>query len=208
MLVIRSVCGVDITTKYQNFIDFVKSWDVTFWLKFCMDISFMNEKSSFYQVRAFVFCVLVMQLNYLLISTVDSKRKLFGICRVCVVKHSAPSSRWAAWNFHVLLMHSCMKYDFEEYQCRSCSGHCAGGRGRYLRPTWRVNFLIVLWYLLFEIVNYLVVVRNEKFFVKDFIDRNMPTKVSKKVVGMIIRSRKTIMKDGVMTVRKINSPIT
>jgi hypothetical protein len=31
----------------------------------------------------------------------------------------------------------------------------------------------------------------------------MPTKVSKKVVGMIIRSRKTIMKDGVMTVRFI-----
>jgi len=31
----------------------------------------------------------------------------------------------------------------------------------------------------------------------------MPTKVSKKVVGMIIRSRKTIMKDGVMTVRCI-----
>lgn len=33
------------------------------------------------------------------------------------------------------------------------------------------------------------------------LDKNMPTKVSKKVVGMIIRSRKTIMKDGVMTVR-------
>lgn len=28
----------------------------------------------------------------------------------------------------------------------------------------------------------------------------MPTKVSKKVVGMIIRSRKTILKDGGMTV--------
>jgi len=28
----------------------------------------------------------------------------------------------------------------------------------------------------------------------------MPAKVSKKVVGMIIRSRKAIMKDGVMTV--------
>ncbi|KYN16832.1 hypothetical protein ALC57_10896 [Trachymyrmex cornetzi] len=29
---------------------------------------------------------------------------------------------------------------------------------------------------------------------------NMPAKVSKKVVGMIIRSRKSIMKDGVITV--------
>jgi hypothetical protein len=34
----------------------------------------------------------------------------------------------------------------------------------------------------------------------------MPTKVSKKVVGMIIRSRKTIMKDGVMTVSYIFLP--
>jgi hypothetical protein len=30
---------------------------------------------------------------------------------------------------------------------------------------------------------------------------SMPAKVSKKVVGMIIRSRKSIMKDGVITVR-------
>lgn len=30
----------------------------------------------------------------------------------------------------------------------------------------------------------------------------MPSKPSKKVVGMIIRSRKTIIKDGVVTVRK------
>ncbi|GLG97435.1 Hippocampus abundant transcript 1 protein [Gryllus bimaculatus] len=34
----------------------------------------------------------------------------------------------------------------------------------------------------------------------------MPTKVSKKVVGMIIRSRKTIMKDGVMTTSGIGEP--
>ncbi|PSN56329.1 Hippocampus abundant transcript 1 protein [Blattella germanica] len=34
----------------------------------------------------------------------------------------------------------------------------------------------------------------------------MPTKVSKKVVGMIIRSRKTIMKDGVMTTSGIGDP--
>ncbi|KYQ46365.1 hypothetical protein ALC60_14787 [Trachymyrmex zeteki] len=32
---------------------------------------------------------------------------------------------------------------------------------------------------------------------------NMPAKVSKKVVGMIIRSRKSIMKDGVITVPMI-----
>lgn len=32
---------------------------------------------------------------------------------------------------------------------------------------------------------------------------NMPAKVSKKVVGMIIRSRKSIMKDGVITVHPI-----
>ncbi|XP_063234270.1 hippocampus abundant transcript 1 protein isoform X2 [Bacillus rossius redtenbacheri] len=34
----------------------------------------------------------------------------------------------------------------------------------------------------------------------------MPTKVSKKVVGMIIRTRKTIMKDGVMTTSGIGEP--
>ncbi|XP_046984665.1 hippocampus abundant transcript 1 protein [Schistocerca americana] len=34
----------------------------------------------------------------------------------------------------------------------------------------------------------------------------MPTKASKKVVGMIIRSRKTIMKDGVMTTSGIGEP--
>jgi hypothetical protein len=34
----------------------------------------------------------------------------------------------------------------------------------------------------------------------------MPTKVSKKVVGIIIRNRKSIMKDGVMTVRIFQHP--
>ncbi|XP_069693005.1 hippocampus abundant transcript 1 protein isoform X3 [Periplaneta americana] len=60
--------------------------------------------------------------------------------------------------------------------------------------------------MLWRFVNNSSAVCNENFLLYTLRDKNMPTKVSKKVVGMIIRSRKTIMKDGVMTTSGIGDP--